>query len=122
MTASGLVGIIARGFADVGNEQTMPLLSFLAATLVGIFVPSGGGRWGVQGPIALQSGVDAGVDQGIMLMTIAYGDELTNMVQPFWALPLLGITGLRAGQVIGYTATLMLVVFVMMAVALTFLP
>ncbi|MBI1734208.1 MAG: hypothetical protein HYR51_03450 [Candidatus Rokubacteria bacterium] len=37
-------------------------------------------------------------------------------------MPLLGITGLRAGQVMGYTATLMLVMFVMMAVAVTFLP
>ncbi len=118
MNASGLVQMIAEGFAQVGNQETMPVLSFLAATIVGIFVPSGGGQWGVQGPIALSSGVDASVDQGVMIMTIAYGDELANMLQPFWALPLLAITGVKAREIVGYTAIVMVAAGLWMALGL----
>lgn len=108
MNASGLVGRIAHAFTDIATPQTTPLLSFLAALVVGIFVPSGGGQWGLQGPIALQTGAQMNVDTGTMIMTIAYGDELANMLQPFWALPLLSITGVRARDIVGYTTIVML--------------
>ena len=115
MAATGLVTMIAEGFVSVGNQTTMPLLSFLAAGIVNIFVPSGGGQWAIQGPIALQSGMDAGVMPGKMVMAVAYGDELTNMLQPFWALPLLAITGVRARDIVGYTAMVMVVAGTWMA-------
>ena len=41
-------------------------------------------------------------------MALAYGDQLTNMLQPFWALPLLGITGLKAKEILPYTLLLMI--------------
>ena len=115
MAAAGLVTMIASGFVAAGNTETMPLLSLLAAGIVNIFVPSGGGQWAIQGPIALQSGLDAGVTPGKMVMAVAYGDELTNMLQPFWALPLLAITGVRARDIVGYTAMVMLVAGAWMA-------
>ena len=42
------------------------------------------------------------------VMALAYGDQLTNMLQPFWALPLLGITGLKAKDILPYTLILLL--------------
>lgn len=51
-------------------------------------------------------------------MALAYGDQWTNMLQPFWALPLLSITGLRARDIIGYTAFVMLVSLPIFAVPL----
>ena len=115
MSATGLVTMISEGFVSIGNETTMPFLSFIAAGIVNIFVPSGGGQWAIQGPIALQSGMDAGVSPGKMVMAVAYGDELTNMLQPFWALPLLAITGVRARDIVGYTAMVMVVAGTWMA-------
>ena len=109
MEASGLVGRMADAFARLGDAHTMPVLSFWAATLVGLFVPSGGAQWGLQGEVALRTGIAANVDPGTMIMSIAYGDELANMLQPFWALPLLAITGARARDIVGYTAVTMLV-------------
>ena len=41
-------------------------------------------------------------------MALAYGDQLTNMLQPFWALPLLGITGLKAKEILPYSLLLLL--------------
>ncbi|MAB81841.1 MAG: hypothetical protein CMJ24_00180 [Phycisphaerae bacterium] len=107
MVASGLMAQIAEFFVEIGDERTMPLLSFVSAAIVNIFVPSGGGQWIIQGPIALESGLSAGVSPGRMIMAVAYGDELTNMLQPFWALPLLAITGVKARDIVGYTAMVM---------------
>jgi len=118
MAASGLISQIAEWFASIGNEQTIPLLSYLAAGIVNLFVPSGGGQWGIQGPIALQTGMSAGVSPGAMIMSVAYGDQLTNMLQPFWALPLLAITGVRARDIVGYTAIIMVVVGAWMALGM----
>jgi short-chain fatty acids transporter len=109
MQASGLVQLIADAFLAIGTPRTLPLLSFLAGAIVNLFVPSGGGQWAIQGPIALTAGMDAGVDPANMVMSVAYGDQLTNMLQPFWALPLLAITGVKARDIVGYTAIVMIV-------------
>jgi short-chain fatty acids transporter len=76
--------------------------------MVNIFVPSGGGQWAVQGPIIVQAAQDIGVSLPKAIMALAYGDQVTNMLQPFWALPLLGITGLKAKEILPYTLLLFL--------------
>jgi short-chain fatty acids transporter len=109
MYASGLVKQIADLFVAFGNQTTIPFFSYMAACVVALFIPSGGGQWAIQGPIALAAGHAVGIDPGKMVMTVAYGDQVSNMLQPFWALPLLSITGVRARDVIGYTAAVMLI-------------
>jgi short-chain fatty acids transporter len=110
MAASGLMTLLAEGFAGAANETTFAPLTFLSAGLVNLFVPSGGGQWAVQGPVVVQSADALGVPISKAILAFAYGDGWTNMLQPFWALPLLAITGLRAQQLIGYTAALMCLV------------
>ena len=66
----------------------------------------------MQGPIVVKSAVDAGADVPTMVMALSYGDQLTNMLQPFWALPLLAITGVRARDMVGYSAIVMVIAFV----------
>ncbi|MBX3377349.1 MAG: short-chain fatty acid transporter [Phycisphaeraceae bacterium] len=107
MEASGLARMMAEAIASAGGARLTPVLTFVAAAVTNLFVPSGGGQWAVQGPIALQSGMAAGVPMGKMVMSVAYGDQLTNMLQPFWALPLLAITGAKARDIVGYCAVVM---------------
>lgn len=109
MQQSGLVRLIAEGMVSVADARSMPVFSFLAAGVVNLFVPSGGGQWAVQGPIAIEAATATGTPLGKAVMSIAYGDQLTNMLQPFWALPLLAITGVRAREIVGYTACVMVV-------------
>lgn len=109
MKASGLTALLAARIAETTNETTLPLATLASAAVVNLFVPSGGGQWAVQGPIAMHAALDAGVDPGKIVMAVSYGDELTNMLQPFWALPLLSITGAKARDIVGYTAVAMLV-------------
>ena len=121
MSASGLTRLLSEGITGVADAGSLPVLTFLAATLVGLFVPSGGAQWSIQGPIALDSGARLGVDPGSMVMAVGYGDELANMLQPFWALPLLAITGVKARDIVGYTAIVMVVAGVWMGVGLVVL-
>ncbi len=107
MLGSGLTVLIAETIASNATATTLPIFTFISAGVVNMFVPSGGGQWAVQGPIAMQAGLEAGVDPAKMVMSVAYGDQLTNMLQPFWALPLLAITGAKAREIVGYTAIAM---------------
>jgi short-chain fatty acids transporter len=127
LEASGLVQHLAGGTAGAARalaELGLPLqwcfdmVTLLSAGLVNQFVPSGGGQWAVQGPIVVQAAGELHLPVSRAVMALAYGDEWTNMLQPFWALPLLGITGLRARDIMGYSATLMLASGALFALAL----
>ncbi|MCH2192553.1 TIGR00366 family protein [Kordia sp.] len=109
MKSSGMIGMISDSFVAIANETTLPIYTFFSAGLVNIFVPSGGGQWAVQGPIVVQSAIELGVPLQKAVMALSYGDQITNMLQPFWALPLLGITRLKAKEILPYTIILMLV-------------
>ncbi len=107
MKSSGMVSQISDFFAATATETTLPVLTFFSAGLVNIFVPSGGGQWAIQGPIIIESALKLGVPLPKAIMALAYGDQITNMLQPFWALPLLGITKLKAKEILPYTLVLM---------------
>ena len=105
-----LAGVISNFFVSISNGTTFPLLSFLSAGIVNFFVPSGGGQWAVQGPIMMPAGAKLGIDAGRTAMAVAWGDQWTNMIQPFWALPALGIAKLSARDVMGYLVVILLFV------------
>lgn len=109
MKDSGLMVQVADWFVAISDENTFPLFTFISAGVVNLFVPSGGGQWMVQGPVIVEAANALKVPYEKCIMALSYGDELTNMIQPFWALPLLGITGLKARDLLPYTAKLMLV-------------
>jgi short-chain fatty acids transporter len=108
MNHSGLVQIMSDFFVNISNETTFPIFTFISAAIVNVFVPSGGGQWAVQGTIIVEAATQLGVSIPKSVMALAYGDQLTNMLQPFWALPLLGITGLKAKEILPYTLILLL--------------
>ena len=118
MAASGLSQRLAGAVDSLATAETLPLLTFASAALLNLFVPSGGGQWAIQGPIALEAAAATGADPAKVVMSVAYGDQLTNMLQPFWALPLLAITGVKARDIVGYTAIVMAVAAVWIAVCL----
>ncbi|MDX2360011.1 MAG: TIGR00366 family protein [Crocinitomicaceae bacterium] len=107
MKHSGMVHGMSNFFVEISNEVTFPIYTFFSAGIVNVFVPSGGGQWTVQGPIIIKAAADLGVSIPKAIMALSYGDQLTNMLQPFWALPLLGITGLKAKAILPYTVALM---------------
>ena len=97
-----LAGIIANFCTQISDNVTFPVLTFLSAGIINFFVPSGGGQWAVQAPIVMPAATEMGIEYGRAAMAIAWGDQWTNMIQPFWALPALGIAGLSARNIMGY--------------------
>ena len=94
--------LIAQGCINISTPITYPLLTFLFAAVLNMFVPSGGGHWAIQAPIMLPAGAALGVDAGLTGTAIAWGDAWTNLIQPFWALPALAIAKLSARDIMGY--------------------
>ncbi len=119
---SGLVGIFSAWVVSISGPHSFVVFTFFGAGIVNIFVPSGGGQWAVQGPVVVKAAQELGVSFPRALMAVAYGDEWTNMFQPFWALPLLGITGLKARDIIGYSMMILLLAAPLFILALLFLP
>lgn len=109
MAGSGMINEVSNFFASVSTTTTLPIFTFFSAGLVNIFVPSGGGQWAIQGPLVLQSAIQLNVPLPKVIMALAYGDQVTNMLQPFWALPLLGITKLKAKEILPYTLLFMVI-------------
>jgi short-chain fatty acids transporter len=108
-TGTSLAAVISNFFVSISTTVTFPLWTFLAAGIVNFFVPSGGGQWSVQGPIMMPAGLALGVKPAVTGMAIAWGDQWTNMIQPFWALPALGAAGLGAKDIMGYCVLTLIV-------------
>lgn len=120
MTRCGLSDRISHAFVALATAHTLPLFTFAASILTKSFVPSGAGEWAVEGPPMLRAAKELGVPYGKITMAVAYGNMLGNMYQPFWSLPLLGVMGLRAKDIMGYCLILFVVALPVLALALWF--
>ncbi len=109
MKYSGLLAMIAGFFIAHSTAESFPILTFFSAALINVFVPSGGGQWAIQGPIVIDAAKQLGVNYERVIMALSYGDQVTNMLQPFWALPLLALTKIPAKKLLTYTIPLMIV-------------
>lgn len=122
MKYSGLVGIIAGWFVAISSSVTYPVWTYISACIINIFVPSGGGQWAIQGPIAVKAAQAMQLSIQKTVMAVAYGDMWTNLFQPFWALPLLGITRLKVRDIMGYCIAIMFIGIPIFILLLLLLP
>ena len=122
ISGSGLSDIIAESLLAVATPETFPVVAWLLGGFMNIFVPSGGGEWGIIGGIVGGTAQELGVPVGKAIVAYGVGDMWTNMFQPFWAIPLLGLTKMRARDILGYTLVVMIVLTPVFALALYFLP
>jgi len=122
ISLSGLGVIMAGWLVDISSPGTFPIMAWLTGGLVNLFVPSGGGEWTVVGETVLRAAQELNVPIGKAIMAYGVGDAWTNLFQPFWAIPLLGITGIKARDMFGYCITLLLALIPFLAITLTFIP
>lgn len=121
MLNSGLAETISLAMISFASAETFPFWTFISAGIVNFFVPSGGGQWAIQAPVILPAAEALGVDAARAAMAVAWGDSWTNMVQPFWALPILGIAGLRAKDIMGFCTLHLVLSGIIISVGLTFI-
>jgi short-chain fatty acids transporter len=104
MTESGLASRLAHFFVAVSNEHTFPILVGIYSAVLGLFVPSAGGKWLIEAPYLLEAAKSLEVHLGWVVQTYNATEALANLVHPFWMLPLLGLLGLKARDIVGYSA------------------
>lgn len=101
LTASGLGATLASVFGAFSTAETLPFWSFISGGLINLVAPSGGGQWAIQGPVMIEAAENLGADMAAVAVGVAIGDQWTNMIQPFWLIPVLAISGLKLKHVMG---------------------
>lgn len=103
MAGSGLIQIISEWFVLISNEYTYPLFTYYSAIIVNFFVPSAGGQWQVQGPLMLEAlKTYTNIPPAVVVNAISVGDMVGNLIQPFFVLPALGLSGLKLKDIWGF--------------------
>jgi short-chain fatty acids transporter len=121
--STSLATQIAQGMVQLSPEGFfLPAIAFLTAGVVNVFVPSGGGEWAVIGETLVTAAKASGTSVPRVAMAAAWGDAWTNMIQPFWAIPLLAISGLSVRDIMGYCVLVLFGTGGLALVALTCLP
>ena len=108
MATTGLMNVISDWIVSIATPETLGFFAFLSGGLVNLFVPSGGGQWAVQGPIMIEAALSLNVEPAVVVLGVSYGDQWSNMIQPFWTIPVLAIAGLHMRQILGYTFVIFL--------------
>lgn len=106
---TGMASSISDFFINISNANTLPLYTFYSSSLINFFIPSGGGLWAIQGPIALEAAKELGASVEATMVGLAWGDTWSSQIQPFWALPLLAIAGLDVKDIMGYCSMIFFV-------------
>lgn len=112
MTMTGLASVMAGWFVAISTPQTLPFWQYVASIIINLFIPSGGGHWAVQGSIATISALKLHASLPLTTMGVAWGEQVMEMLQPFWMLPVLAISGAKVRDVMGYGAAAFIVGFV----------
>ncbi len=102
MTLTPLAGHLTDWIAGIGGPSTYPSLVYLLSAAINYLVPSGGSQWVIEAPYVLAAGARHGLSEGMTTLAFAYGDMSTNFIQPFWAIPLLSVTRVSFGEIMGY--------------------
>ena len=112
ITTTGLAGVLSKVFIHLSTAHTLPFFTYLTSMIITLFVPSGGGHWAVQGPFAIPAAQALHASLSGTTMAVAMGESVANMLQPFFALPILAIAGIRMNRMMGF----MVVTFVVSAI------
>jgi len=115
---------LAAFFTHIATAGTFPVVMGAYSAVLGFFVPSGGGKWLIEAPYVMQSANQLHAHLGWAVQVYNAAEALPNLINPFWMLPLLGIVGLKARDLIGFSALqfavhLPLVLFLLWLLGLT---
>jgi len=121
LISTGLADVVAKAFMQFADAHTLPFCNYVASLFISLFVPSAGGHWAVQGPFAVPAAVGLHASQAATAMGVAYGEQVADMIQPFWALPVVAVAGISIRRVMGFTVMSFLLGTVLFGAALLIL-
>ena len=121
ITTTGLAGVLSKVFIKYSTAHTLPFFTYLTSMIITLFVPSGGGHWAVQGPFAIPAAQQLHSSLAGTTMAVAMGESVANMLQPFWALPILAIAGIKMRRMMGFMVVTFFVSAIVFGLSLLFL-
>jgi len=113
---------LAKAFAALATPKTYAAVVFWYSGLVNYFIPSGGGQWVITSPFLLEAGRSLGLSDATVLLAYAWGDMMTDVIQPFWAIALLAVVRMKFGEIMGYCTLFWLLYIVVVTIAMFLLP
>ena len=113
---------LGEWFTKLATERTFPFVVFVYSSIMNLFVPSAGSKWLIEAPYLIPAGDALGVSTVTVTLAYMYGDSATNLIQPFWALPILAVTGRRFGDIVGYTLVITVACFLVSTLAMFLIP
>lgn len=119
---SGFQDVAASAISRIATVDTFPLLNYWYSGLLNYIVPSGGSKWAIEAPYVLQAAKQLGVSRGLTVLSYAWGDMMTDAIQPFWAIPLLGIAKVRFSEIMGYLLMFFIVYVIFVSLSFAIVP
>ena len=116
---SGLAEVMANWFTAIATKSTYPFVVLWYSGILNYIVPSGGSKWAIEAPYIMQAAANLGVSAPATVIAYAWGDMVTDVIQPFWAIPLLGVAKLGFRDIMGYCMVYFL--FYMVVISIFFL-
>jgi short-chain fatty acids transporter len=97
-----LQDVIAGWFTAVATPQAYPTIVLWYSGILNYIIPSGGSKWAIEAPYIVQAARNVGADLHFTVLAYAWGDMLTDIIQPFWAIPLLAIAKQSFRDILGF--------------------
>ena len=116
----GLDVVLAELFVRAATARTFPFIVYWYTGVLNYFIPSGGSKWAVEAPYLLPAAHRLGVPNAQVVIAYAWGDMLTDSVQPFWCIPLLAVARLEFKEILGYMMLVCLVTGILASAAFLF--
>ena len=112
----------AGSMASISTQYTFPFFAALSATVVAVFVPSSGGQWAIQGFVTAKVALSVGVTIQRGLLAMGIGDQMGNLISPFWYVLVAGVARVNFREFIGYGMIFAALWFVIGVLVFTFAP
>ena len=119
---TALADAIAAAFVAISTPSTFLLIIYWYSGIENYFVPSGGSKWAITAPFILSAAKQLGVSFDKVVLTYAWGDMLTDMIQPFWAIAMLAIAKLEFREIMGWLMLVFIVYAILTSVAFLIYP
>jgi short-chain fatty acids transporter len=103
ISKTAIASVLAGWFVKMSTPGTFPLVVALYSAFLGIFVPSGGGKWILEAPYVMASASTWQIHLGWTVQIYNAAEALPNLINPFWMLPLMGILNVKARDLAGYS-------------------
>ena len=119
---SGLAEVMAGWFTAIASRTTYPFIVLWYSGILNYIVPSGGSKWAIEAPYIMAAAKNLGVSGPMTVIAYAWGDMVTDVIQPFWAIPLLGVAKLGFRDIMGYCMIYFVVYMVVISIGFLILP